>query len=189
MAKRFVGDPDAISKILTARIRSKLDAVSTVDKKMRAVMLRAGLLIEGHAKQLIRKKLNKDSDGHLINSIQTRFISKDTLLVGSFGLPYARIHEFGGVIIPKKARMLAIPIHPSMKGRRAKDVPGLFSGEGATSKILFQRRQDGTTIKAFVLKSRVVIPPRPYLAPSIGLAKSRIIDLMVEELGARLGSD
>lgn len=56
-------------------------------------------------------------------------------------VPYAAIHEFGGVIVPKVAKYLKFVV-----GGR------------------------------FVQTKRVVIPPRPYMRPSLDQAKSKVLE-------------
>ena len=145
MAKTFKGDPAAIGKILFTRVRNKLSRFKQRDPELREAMLRSALLIEAHAKVNIRKKLNKHPQGALINSIGHRFLNATTLQVGSFGVPYARIHEFGRKDHRARiARSLAIPIAEQFRGRRARDVPDLFRGKKEASDILFQKQADGT---------------------------------------------
>ena len=84
-----------------------------IDKKIRGEVARKAVDAGGHqvmdyARLNIRQKLNKHPRGHLANSITVT--SKNT---GSGAVAevkpnreYARIHEFGGTIVPRKARML-----------------------------------------------------------------------------------
>lgn len=44
--------------------------------------------------------------GHLINSIKVYDPSPESVLVGSRGVIYAAVHEFGATIRPKRAKML-----------------------------------------------------------------------------------
>lgn len=187
--KRFQGDPETIGRILAARIAKKFSRFQTSDKDFRTAMLRVATLIEAQAVLNIRTKLNRNSKGALRASIGHRFESRNTLLVGSFGIPYARIHEFGGTITPKTARKLAIPINKEFEGRRARDVPGLFRGKGRSNDILFKKNADGSIMAAFVLKDSVTIPPRPYLAPAIRSTRQRAIGIMANVIGKKLGGN
>lgn len=76
------------------------------------------------------------------------------LLVGiSGGVPYGRIHEYGGVVRPKKSRMLAIPTRRMRTragvGRVAspRDIPGLFVVVKG-GKVFLARRTTTKTGKA-----------------------------------------
>lgn len=73
---------------------------------------------------------------------------------------YARIHELGGTITPKRAKALTVPM-PGVRGR-AKDYEDTFIAKG----MIFQRQEKG--IEAlFALKKSVTMPSRPYIVPSI----------------------
>lgn len=187
MAKRFKGNPEVIAKILLERVRRKLKKIDNSDKHMGDTLLRAALLIESHAVLFVTKKLNRNSKGFLRERIGHKVVSNTEIRVGVFGVPYARIHEKGGVIVPKTAKSLAIPIHSSVEGKRAKNVPGLFRPKG--SDMLFQKQPNGDILALFVLRKSVTIPARPYLKPAIGIARQRIIELVVSDLRRRFDSD
>lgn len=92
-----------------------------------------------------------------------------SLRVFSAGVPYAKIQEFGGVVRPKKAKWLTIPLDANMtqagvtklSARRAiaKGAffwrPGDEANEGDASR-LFIRDPDGQLL--FVLVKKVKIP-------------------------------
>lgn len=94
-------------------------------------------------------------------------------------VPYARIHELGGVITPKRARYLAVPIgteaHKLSRGlrslRQRKDLT-LIRGKGG--KLLLMRKVGRRLEPAFVLKASVLMPPRPYVRPSLRRALPKI---------------
>ena len=76
------------------------------------------------------------------------------------GVKYARIHEFGGTIVPKVAQALTVPL-PGVKGR-ARDYKNTFIAKG----MIFQK-QGREIIPLFALKKSVTIPARPYFRPSL----------------------
>ena len=126
----------------TSSLISDLDKV---DKRIRGEVARKAVDAGGHqvmdyARLNIRQKLNKHPRGHLANSITVT--SKNT---GSGAVAevkpnreYARIHEFGGTIVPRRAKYLTfrvdgrlvrtkkvtIPARPYMK-------PAVTEHEGA----------------------------------------------------------
>jgi len=77
-------------------------------------------------------------------------------------LEYAAIHEFGGVIKPKNAKYLAIPV-------------GSYKGSPRTHADLKLRKTkkgnlvmvDASGAVQYVLKASVEIPARPYLRPAL----------------------
>jgi hypothetical protein len=87
------------------------------------------------------------------------------------------VQEFGVTINPRKARMLAIPV--SLEADRLirqygsiRNIPGLFRPRGAGGRrlnILCVKgsRAGGRPTVLFVLKDKVVIPPRPVIGPVI----------------------
>lgn len=68
-----------------------------------------GWVIASYAQENARNKLNKHPLGNLTNSITVKREGK-TILAGVFGVIYAKIHEFGGIITPKKGPYLAFQI-------------------------------------------------------------------------------
>jgi phage gpG-like protein len=75
---------------------------------------------------------------------------------------YARIHELGGDITPKRAQALTIPM-PGVKGV-AKNYPDAFCVKLKGKPFLAQR--EGAKLKVlFFLAKQVSIPARPYMRP------------------------
>jgi phage gpG-like protein len=68
--------------------------------------LQAGAyIIMAYAQDNARRLLNRHPTGYLTNSMGVRVVGK-TVMVGVWGVVYAKIHEFGGVITPIKAKAL-----------------------------------------------------------------------------------
>jgi len=93
---------------------------------------------------------------------------------------YARIHELGGDITPKRAQALTIPM-PGVKGV-AKNYGKLFvlkkdgkcylaKKEGSTLKSSFGK---GTVKILFFLTKQVSIPARPYMRPVLSRKESEL---------------
>lgn len=79
------------------------------DEVMKQMLSSGAGVIETHAKfNLDRWGLRKT--GNLINSVKfgkvKRTGRKSFIEVGSFGIIYNKIHEFGGIIVPKRKKML-----------------------------------------------------------------------------------
>lgn len=86
-----------LAKIITKRIQKRLDMLNTKNPVMRTALKRIGGTIEGQTKLNINRK-NLIDTGRLINSIRHFvFIRGEIgeLNVGSYGVPYAAVHEFG----------------------------------------------------------------------------------------------
>lgn len=67
-------------------------------------------VIQIHAQENARTKLNKHPLGNLTNNIRTLREGK-WILVGVFGVVYAKIHEFGGIIVPRRAPYLVFKVN------------------------------------------------------------------------------
>lgn len=96
--------------------------------------------------------------GALIRSIKYR-LEGDQIVVsaGSKSIPYARIHHEGGVIRPRIAKYLAIPLTKKAALYSAKDYPGeTYIAKG----VIFDK---GENIPIYALKKEVIIPARPYM--------------------------
>jgi phage gpG-like protein len=92
--------------------------------------------------------------GRLVASIRAR-VQGSTLTVGT-NLAYAKVHQFGAVITPKKGRYLTIPL--SVEAQRAGS-PRRMNKLHRRGRALFDAK--GKAHWALVLS--VKIPARPYL--------------------------
>lgn len=91
-----------------------------------------------------RSRIPLQDTGRLSQSI-TVIADKNTILLRS-NVIYAKTHQFGAIIQPKRARALIIPINPA----------GRYWGKVKGAKFVFVKR--------------VVIPPRPFFpTPDRGL--------------------
>lgn len=100
--------------------------------------------------------------GRLAMSI-THVAGEDFVIVGT-NIDYAAIHQFGGVIRPKKAKALTVPISDIAKGRRASEFQDLFVLKREGKPPLLVRRKGKEGIEPmYVLMKKVTIPPRPFL--------------------------
>ena len=129
--------------------------------------------------------------GRLKNSIQidgSRLKDKNPMVRIGTNLVYARINEFGGRIGPRNAKALAVPI--GVEGRRASRQAGgsirhldlAYIPRNGKAPLRARVNMDGSIKPLFVLKKSVTIPARPYMRPSLELAKKK----MVKEAGKAL---
>lgn len=98
-----------------------------------------------------------------------------------FRVPYARIQELGGTIVPRKGRALAVPI--GAEGRKAaRDAGGsirslnlIYIKRKGGQAPLLAKSIGGNAIKPlFILLKSVTLPARPYLKPAAQLARPQI---------------
>jgi phage gpG-like protein len=125
------------------------------------------------------------SKGSLMNSVALIMGERHAdVEVGGLGVPYARIHEFGGIIRPRRTKYLTIPAEPRWVGKRAKEFGGLLDYElvededgkfrpalvlAADLPVKGKRKVIKRDSVVFWLVKRVQMPARPYLKPAFDL--------------------
>jgi phage gpG-like protein len=128
--------------------------------------------------------------GRLSNSIFNSFDidpgkEYPTAYVGTQGIPYGAIHEYGGTIKPKKAKFLWIKqwegvpgflkrITPSEFVNKMKKEPDVYGIRdqvafyfGTKRKVKQSKKSIGKFISLFILRKSVKMPERPYLRPAV----------------------
>jgi phage gpG-like protein len=150
-------------------------------------LTRVGMLLEYKTKENIVRKGLVDH-GYLLNSIKYTVDLNDTggtVTIGSYGVKYAAIHEFGGDIYPRRARALTIPVAPWAKYHRARDFDLVRIGsilvdpKKAKGKIPIPKDAIG-----FRLAKKVTMPERSYMRAAIDQSLPRIIRILSSETGA-----
>lgn len=99
--------------------------------------------------------------GNLLRSIKARVGTNEVVIsAGGAGIPHARIHHDGGVIVPRTAQYLAIPLTPKAALYNARDYPGeTFIKKG----IIWEKTEKNKIMAVYVLKKSVTMPARPYM--------------------------
>ena len=165
-------------------------------------------VVRGHAENLLKIVANAEAyakknatkqfigrngrklSGRLLNSIYSGFDKLNASqslpkgFVGTRGIPYGRIHELGGEIVPKKAKFLWMKDHTSRKFRRITprefisrmkkdDRFQLRMGQkGGVAVYLKGRRKKKKNMSVsdfqvlFRLTKKVRMPKRPFLQPA-----------------------
>ena len=180
-----------------AELSTRLEVLArTLPDQLRRTLVVSALDAEAEAKQNATTRLNVRT-GRLRASIQGT-VEQDG--GGSFSIvlragtpdggrvPYARIHEEGGTIRPKRGRFLKIPVGPALTGAGGSRLP-----PGGSGGIRFVPTPRGGVLVGrdgqgwFVLKQQVTIPARPYLAPDIATIQPRLADNLTRLLRRALG--
>jgi len=100
---------------------------------------------------------------------------------GGAQVRYARIHEYGGTVTPKKGKFLTIPVGPALTAAgvsryaTARDVPDLVFAQTLRGQFVLGKnkgKRGGTKGKEgfevwYLLRTSVTIPKRPYLLPAL----------------------
>lgn len=79
--------------------------------ELRVVVDKLGSDLLERSKRMAVEKLNKAPKGNLVGAINKKTVETKTSITSTVGIslgtiPYARIHEFGGVILPKNGPYL-----------------------------------------------------------------------------------
>ena len=121
-----------------------------------------------------------------------RIVSGRQGVTKSTRVVYANIHERGGVIKPKRAKWLTIPLPEALtksgsqlKGGAlgARDFPNtFFMRSKAGNLLIMQRKGKNKIVPLFVLKKSVTIPARHYLSITARETNTKVVDDIVTTL-------
>jgi len=130
------------------------DRMSPTSPAMKTALIRASVILVSQIKLNLRAKKIVDQ-GRLLNSIRYEFIKtsdQDTLrvLVGSFGVPYAAMHEFGGHYPRRQMRAMFASLRDQ----------GKLNSKGGGKGVLVNGQ----------------LRARPYIRPAFLLHKQRVMD-------------
>lgn len=177
-----------------------LDELPTqAEKAMARRLLRAGMLFADSIKlHASRKTLRQDrggptgtGTGKLAQSWSgnelRRLSNSELAVVISSSSPYARIHETGGPIVPRRAQALTIPLTWEAARKRASDFQDLFvlklgkdeEGGGENGRAFLARKRPGPggedQVELLYLLSRgVTIPARRYISNAYREVREKI---------------
>lgn len=129
--------------------------------------------------------------GVLRNSFQVR-VEADGASVGSV-LPQARLHQYGGIVRPKRAKNLSIPLtamakragSPRRFPRKLEFRP--FKTKGANAVGVLYERKGSAQVDHYLLVKEVAVPARPIIGESA--EDSRLIQRIVSEYGYRIATN
>lgn len=161
-------------------LKATLDSIqeNVKSRGQERALMAGGFIVEGAAKLNLDKQGLRDT-GLLINSITVHeYVDKGVdsyVLVGSRGVVYARIHEFGGTIVAKRVRNLAIPLTDAAKKAGS---PRAMRGLSWRPGLLVDRQGK----PQFVLKPTVTIPARPYMRPAVDENQAEIMHVIKYQL-------
>lgn len=188
-----MGKVRPLSQFLTAIKRTESIAVKAHGLALIATTQAAERFAKLHYQRQFpgsEQRMGYVKSGRLLNSIYSDYDASNLRsFVGVRGIPYGAIHEYGGTIVPKKAKNLWVRspainkkgskyrrMTPSEFYQRAKD------NRDPSGKYVYWKAKSGATIAAvfekvgknkerftplFFLRKKVKIPARPYIAPGI----------------------
>ena len=123
------------------------------------------------AKKKLTGEVLKVRSGWLRNSLYNEIEETGSQIIGRFGtrnIIYARIHKFGGLILPQRGQYLAIPL-PGVKLKPREYLNTFVAQSKAGNLMIFQKWQGrGKTMRPlFILKKYIMMPERSYLRSSL----------------------
>jgi len=150
---------DSNESILAKRIQDIIKRHEPTSTDMKIMAEKIGLLVSNQAKLNVTKQKLIDT-GNLRSSIgyKTRRVRGGgvRITIGSFGVPYAAIHEFGF--------------------RGTVDVASFTR----TITQAFGKRITPTVVTVRAHQKNMDIPARPYLRPAFNSTKRKVIDIIRE---------
>lgn len=176
-------------------------AVEKLGARLPAVLVRAMqevvLMLKRYIKQRkLSGQVLKVRSGRLRNSIASSVSIIGKAVVGVVGtnVPYAKTHEFGATITPKRGKYLAIPIGGALtpagvpRGRPRDFADTVVVNTRFGNKLILGRdKTSGKRIPLFILKKSVTIRKRPFFEPSIKENQSRILEMLRESITEAVG--
>jgi len=166
----------------TEALRRKQTALADLRPQMAAV----GAWLIGDARKRLAARASRTSTGRLGKSLQAKAF-RNSVTIGST-LPYAGIQQRGGVVHPRKRKMLAIPLQEDLRARHVwpKQIPPeQLYRVGSTLMFIRKRRYHnqprGEAVPGWRLVKQAKIKARPYLVKS-----RELIEFMRELIGRKL---
>ena len=139
-------------------------------------------------KKLRGQVLNRRT-GRLADTAEYHIQKKDRIVSGHVGFkqPYATIHEKGGTIQAKYAEYLTMPLPRALTPagvvkKPATDWEDTFVQKSKKGNLIIFQKSGRNIIPLFVLKRKVKIPKRPYIAPSLKETKNIINEIVGETI-------
>jgi phage gpG-like protein len=175
-------------------------------EKMSIVLFRAFQRIGEETANIVKSNLSgrilNTRTGHLRVKTESKVVSTSDNITATIGsgvrtggrLPYAEIHETGGVIRPKRGKHLTIPMAAALT---AAGVPRftarqVFSGQtpydkGAViGKTVFGIMKGEKPTPLFSLVKSVTIPARRYMSRSLEEIENRVTSIIKESIAKQL---
>ena len=151
----------------------------------------SGLILKrrtGNLAQSMGFRVEKDNEGNFEGIIGSGASLRTARMV------YANIHETGGIIRPKNARYLTIPLPsaqtPAGVGRfTAREVrdgmtgyDGSFFRRSRAGNLILFGTQGNRVIPLFILKQSVTIPARRYMSVTVEQTQDKVVDNIVDKI-------
>lgn len=146
---------------LFAKLAKRFKRFQGDSPELHSALTLIGLLITSRAKLNVRRMGMIDT-GRLINSLRYEFYKTNQvqgIKIGSFGVPYAAIHEFGGPFTERMRRAMFAEL--ARRGRLTKD------------------RQSKGVVRGDFIRAR------PYLRPALVSTRPYTLSILREALNLK----
>lgn len=164
--------------------KSLLEKHDLYRRGLKLQMWRVLTILEAGIMAKIRSNFTMRTGG-LLNSIpSSKRVEEDGDKVKGFlgsSMPYAAIHEFGGIITPKRAKFLKFPVEENRREDGLPIVPEVSKPRLIPLKkggfLVMETAEEGEALlPRFILKESVRIKPRPYFGPTVDKMRGRIAE-------------
>lgn len=147
------------SKKVVQSLVDKIKKYEPDSEQMNAALQRIGNILRN---RMIMNATRQQivNTGALRNSLTYR-VNKNTVIAGSFGVRYARFHEFGAYLHPAAVRAMFAAMGRQVKGKRKGQSKGVFTGSPTT----------GGYLRA-----------RPFVIPAFISSRNQILTIIKENL-------
>lgn len=176
------------------------DRAGAISKAFRAVALET----EKHMKtSVLSGQVLKARTGRLRASIGSVVTNNDEGIVGLIGsgvrqgdrVPYANIHETGGILRPKIAKYLAIPLKNALTAagalkKKPREWANTFVTRSKNGNLFIMQHRGkrglGAVIALFLLKKSVKIPARHYMERTKEAIAPKLLDIMTRSIDRQI---
>jgi phage gpG-like protein len=175
-----------ISKLVDYLRTTKDAAMKAYVQSLLSFLTQAEAQAKRNATRQFTGRRGRKLSGRLLNSIYTALEivnGKPKGVIGTRGIPYGAIHEFGGDITPKKAKNLWVKQWGGKADKFRRLTPTEFiklKEQNPSQYKIFRSQKNnliaaytptaGEVVPLFVLRQRVTIPERPYIRPAVETA-------------------
>jgi len=203
-----MADPVGIKDLSKFILESKDATESAKLRALIATVQFAEAQAKKNAKEQFKGRNDRTLTGRLLNSIYSGYEKQEgpngeiTGYVGTKGIPYGRIHEYGGTIVPIKAKHLWIPQYAKAGKMTPKEFIRLTQSNpkfyhlfnkfaGRWTGAYRYSNDRGSKIKKkvyeplFFLVDKVTIPERPYITPAMEVALEKFDTFFSQFLGEK----
>lgn len=175
-------------------LRKKLDKIGLEQQlgPLEKGFVQATAFVEGELAKNVMGKYLKVRTGRLSGSIQSQvFRTQKNEVIGLVGsgvrtgarVKYATILETGGIIRPKRAKWLTIPLPRALtlagatKQPRARDFANTFFAKVRNNLFIFQK-VGKNIFPLFVLKKQVKIPEFAYMRKTLSTISGKVMEIL-----------